>query len=74
MSEKLKPCPFCGSPAVMIERKSGAGHYAIGCTRESCIIFLPPNAKKNELHNYAWCYSHKENAIAAWNTRAEVKE
>ena len=34
-----------------------------------CIIFLPPDVKKRELHNYTWCYVDKEDMIQRWERR-----
>lgn len=67
--DELKQCPFCGSDAIMIERKCHKARYAIGCSNIACIVWLPKDARKRELHNYASCYVDKECAIKAWNRR-----
>ena len=69
MQEDLKPCPFCGSPARFKERKCDIAKYAIGCSDSLCIIWLPNNVRKRELHTYATCWAEKEDAINAWNRR-----
>lgn len=54
MSEKLKPCPFCGGKA-----KINGGSVLCYVRCESCKARV-------------WsCYETKEEAIAAWNQRAE---
>ncbi len=64
---KLKPCPFCGGEAMIIKRKSNAAGskfvYRVQCCADeedgcSCI----PKT---------WNYYTKEEAIEAWNRRAE---
>ena len=61
MSEKLKPCPFCGSEAEMkIETHTPTGFdYTPRCKNPSCAGRL---AKK---------WHNEKNAIEAWNRRAE---
>ena len=57
MSEKLKPCPFCGSEANLYEcRWLGITSYGVECTK--CDAILEG-------------YSTKEEAIKAWNKRAK---
>ena len=57
MSDKLKPCPFCNSPAQVVRCKDG--RYVIGCTDDKCYAFS----------GISWVYGTKESAIKAWNTR-----
>lgn len=63
---KLKPCPFCGSPAEITPELFGTGGYRIGCaskptTCPGCI-------------RWSAYYRSEEFAIAAWNRRAyEIK-
>ena len=57
MSEKLKPCPFCGKPP---EMNVGADGYMVVCSNFDCM------AKVN-----TWVYKQKWRAIAAWNRRAK---
>lgn len=62
----LKPCPFCGSHATIIEnsgRPKGAPHkFHAACNNEKCGAFT----------GLAWRSTAKETA-EAWNTRAECK-
>jgi hypothetical protein len=69
ITNEIKPCPFCGSAPQIIERKCCSTKYAIGCSNIECAIFLPPDVKKRELHNYTWCYFDKDEMIKRWNRR-----
>ena len=65
MSDDLKPCPFCGGDKNIICRTDydGGDAYAVSCRYSDChghIFTLG--------HGY---FSTKEEAIAAWNTRAD---
>lgn len=53
ISEKLKPCPFCGSRAVMYGQKR-----MVYCRNDNCILGLPRNPKENVAE-----------AIKQWNER-----
>ena len=55
---KLKPCPFCGSHAQMVETKRPRSFHTC-CTNAKCILY--PGAK--------W-FKKEDEAIAAWNRRA----
>ena len=66
---KLLPCPFCGSEPRFIERKCDEAKYGVGCSNIECILFLPPDVRKRELHNYVTCYVDKSVLIKAWNRR-----
>ena len=66
MNEKLRPCPFCGGEAYMIEVEphthkiaiwvpDSVGECFIECTNCTC----------------AMSANTKEEAVAAWNRRAE---
>ncbi len=61
MSDKLKPCPFCGGKAKLSNIGAQAGLFCVKC--DDCwakSIFVD---------------SHKqEEAIKAWNTRHEIEE
>jgi Lar family restriction alleviation protein len=66
MSDDLKPCPFCGGDKSIICRTDydGGDAYAVSCRYSDChghIFTLG--------HGY---FSTKEEAIAAWNTRADA--
>ena len=57
--DKLKPCPFCGGEAVLIEDKDTQGTlYQIRCNNPDCWIGA-----------YTSFYSDKSTTITAWNTR-----
>ncbi len=62
MSEKLKPCPFCGGPAKIRAQYNGnrriSGYY-VNCNKRGCPIFTSTRVRKT-----------KEEAKAEWNTRA----
>ena len=66
MTEKLKPCPFCGGEAIMYEYPLNDDRtinlFAVGCNNENCGV-LPESP-----------YYIKENAIEAWNTRANQND
>lgn len=57
MSEKLKPCPFCGGESELVEEKHGkySSLYFVAC-KGMCI---------RQYH-----YKDKNRAIKAWNRRA----
>ena len=59
MSEKLKPCPFCGSGDVVL-RPFWNGTYQVGCTQEQCRGHVMSGPQ----------YESRKAAIAAWNRRA----
>ena len=70
MNTKLKPCPFCGGEAELIDgRKSCvvtsnayARPWTVGCTNtHKCSILMPSTRS----------YSTAAEAVEAWNTRAE---
>ena len=68
MSDDLKPCPFCGGDKNIICRTDydGGDAYAVSCRYSDChghIFTLG--------HGY---FSMKEEAVAAWNTRAVLTE
>ena len=76
MSE-LKPCPFCGSK-VQIERKplwhDGHGYYGcyefiIRCNNIECGCNLINLGRNNTIYNTD--EDARQNAINAWNRRAE---
>ena len=67
--DNVLPCPFCGSKPFMVERKCDKTKYGIGCSNIECILFLPLDVRKRELHNYVTCYVHKDELIKCWNRR-----
>ena len=58
ITPELKPCPFCGGEA-RVERDSFSGSY-VGCLNDECLGFL----------GLGWIYETEEEAIDAWNRRA----
>ena len=72
---EILPCPFCGSKPFLVERKCEKykTNYGIGCSNIDCILFLPPDVRKRELHNYVMCYVHKHRMLDAWNRRVLPK-
>lgn len=56
MSEELKPCPFCGSAALLLTNTK-TGHYWGECGSTQCAAEAATTTDKAE-------------AVAAWNTRA----
>lgn len=67
MFEKLKPCPFCGSPGYAGEHKYKAGEYIVRCSNPGAGCPLFPSSgplMKKELPN----------VIRAWNSRIPAKE
>lgn len=63
--EKLKPCPFCGRTAHVMELKSSTKpRYYVGCA----------NSRYNCIASSHWVfgmfYNDKQEAINAWNRRA----
>lgn len=61
MMYQLKPCPFCGSEEIIILRNVNKGNFACECGNCSAQV---PN-----LNNTRY---NKEEAVRAWNTRAEA--
>ena len=70
MSDKLKPCPFCGGKAEIIERFNSfarVNFYNIGCTDNAlCIAWICTDKNCNCQDGY----SIKSEAISAWNRRS----
>jgi hypothetical protein len=59
MVNELKPCPFCGCPAMI---RGDFGLQQLGCSNDDCAgAYLPMPAH---------ALAHRTKAIAAWNTRA----
>ena len=69
---KLKPCPFCGSKARQISRGKQFGCcHAVGCSNAHCIIWLPDDVLKKDLHNYAFVWVEESDMVEAWNKRGK---
>ena len=69
MSEELKPCPFCGSEAFVVDCWEGIHGMNFYVLCQKCRItlsssdgFMPKN------------FTSAKAAERAWNRRAEVKE
>jgi len=60
--DDLKPCPFCGSDATWKKTRSG---WAVQCGQRWGIC------RMNARTHYQ---PHKEQAVIAWNTRAQAAE
>lgn len=58
MSEKLKPCPWCGGPPRMWGAQDGSNLENIGCANEGCPVFEPSTG-----------YLEFEDAVRIWNHR-----
>lgn len=70
MNEELKPCPFCGSEAKLIDARklcvvtpsTNALPWSVCCAnRNNCSVLMPSTL----------AYATKEEAINAWNNRAQ---
>lgn len=60
--DDLKPCPFCGGKAVLIE-SIPAQVFKVECMNTSCYCF-----------STSIIFSSKSNAIEAWNRRTNDAE
>ena len=60
MNEKLKPCPFCGGEAKLIDPYVSTNRWAYFIECQNC------KATKGY-------YQNKKVAINAWNTRVDCK-
>lgn len=61
MNKELKPCPFCGGEAIVLQNNDG--FYYVGCKNAECrgYVFY------SDVH-----YFTKERTIEAWNTRKPI--
>lgn len=64
MEEKLKPCPFCGSTDIIIDEDFG---FYIGCDTDNCRGSFSLCECQDVGYYLSW-----EDAIAAWNHRADT--
>lgn len=63
MSVELKPCPFCGHMAhIMQLKQSVTARYYVGCGNKYCIA--------SEHNVFGKFYVNKRDVIDAWNRRA----
>jgi hypothetical protein len=78
MNTELKPCPFCGGPAVLFGEakfrtmiyccERDAGGFHVGCS--DCGTLLGYRGEQEDLDITFGKYGTEAEAIAAWNTRA----
>ena len=64
---KLKPCPFCGSEVFLLDvatRSDANAKWDVYCRTHECFL----NSGTNNM------FSNREDAMIAWNTRAESRE
>ena len=65
--DKLKPCPFCNSKAIISQtKKSLKKQYAVSCTNSQCIASRLDNP-------FVMHYLSISEATTAWNRRANEK-
>ena len=59
---ELKPCPFCGGAAILVESqyRHGQESFYVKCLNKNCAV-IPITYEHGEM----------ESAIEAWNRRAE---
>lgn len=69
MSEKLKPCPFCGGKAEVAHSWADPRYCTVSCLTENC---MGKNWEQDEQGGFASEHRGAQAAIAAWNRRAEV--
>lgn len=62
-NEKLKPCPSCGSAAIIVEDIPWHKAYYVTCGNSKCKWFMGMGSP-------LWCKSEKE-AIEDWNWRVD---
>jgi len=62
INETLKPCPFCGVEARLLEGKTDFGLQAfrVSCSNHNCSVSA-----------YTVDFTSEKAAIAAWNKRAK---
>lgn len=67
---ELKPCPFCGGEAHVVEGmySSYQEGYAVRCRH--CALTLGASGRLGECYEWSCCYETEAEAIEAWNTRA----
>lgn len=65
MSEKILPCPFCGSNNITVDvvyPNDEGGGYGITCSTNGCM---------GNIFRHDSSYSTEASAIQAWNRRLE---
>ena len=66
MASELKPCPFCGKTATVLEVPkglNGAGLYVVGCTVDDMCM--------GNINHLTMLFYTQESAIEHWNKRAD---
>lgn len=56
-AQNPRPCPFCGSDALIEEKYYNTPYWTIKCSKGHCI------------GSFGWNFIKREDAIRAWNTR-----
>ena len=70
MGINVKPCPFCGSRARLLEWEKGTCRFVIGCSNADCCIFLPRDVLwKNRMNYVSGAWADKQSLIEHWNRR-----
>ena len=68
MNDKLLPCPFCGSPGVIVENigrpKGESRKYHAACNNHKCGLY----------GGLCSWHSERKDAVAEWNHREAAHE
>lgn len=69
MTSKLKPCPFCGSKAEVVESDYGMylTGYAVYCRK--CCLKMGVTGRLGEAYEWTPVFNTEAEAIDAWNAR-----
>lgn len=75
MSTELKPCPFCGGDAELIEGECGMFQtaFAVYCVGK-CHAKIGISGRLNETYEWTPIFGTAAEAAEAWNRRANEKE
>ncbi|MCR4819356.1 MAG: Lar family restriction alleviation protein [Fretibacterium sp.] len=68
MTEKLKPCPFCGGEAAVVEIEPRL--YRPVMNKPFCVLCTSCDLYFGYDYDYGGEFDTKEEAAAAWNRRA----
>lgn len=72
MTEKFKPCPFCGGPAELVdipEPNANDGRFYVHCPACSSHFSFEPG-----LCVRTYTGRTREDVISLWNRRAKIKD